>query len=382
MNSSYIEISQSSYQQNLQFLRKVAGKHAEVSLVVKGNAYGHGIEVMVPLACEQGFSHFSVFNYEEALRVKNVAKEDSDVMIMGFFAKEDTENVIQRELSFFVFDMERLDEAVNASERVGKKARIHLEFDTGMNRTGFSPKKATELIEYVKKHEKYLSLEGVCSHLAGAESIGNYVRIKRQVKHYNRILNEFDAKGLTPKFKHLACSAAAIRYPSLRYDMLRLGILQYGFWPSREVFIEYLNKRKRKIDPLQRTLSWKTQVMTKQSVKGGEYVGYGTSYLANQEMQLAILPIGYGHGFSRLLSNQGRVILNNNRTNVVGMVNMNAITVDITNIPNINIGDEAILIGSSADTEISVSSFGEMSTQMNYELLTRLPLDIPRKIVA
>jgi alanine racemase len=121
--------------------------------------------------------------------------------------------------------------------------------------------------------------------------------------------------------------------------------------------------------------------MDVKNVKAGEFIGYGTSFLAQQDMKVATVPVGYFHGFSRSLSNRGRVLIKGERINVVGMVNMNALIVDVTLIDGVNKGDEVVLIGKQGDLEISVSAFGEMSVQLNYELLTRLPADIPRNIV-
>ena len=163
--------------------------------------------------------------------------------------------------------------------------------------------------------------------------------------------------------------------------MVRIGILQYGFFPSREVLIDYLTRHKENDYPLTRLISWKTKVMDVKSVKAGDFIGYGTSYLANANMKVASIPVGYSHGFSRSLSNQGRVLIQGKRLSVVGMVNMNMTLVDVSNLEGVQKGDEVVLIGKQGDLEISVSSFGEFSDLVNYELLTRLPSNIPRKIV-
>jgi len=164
-------------------------------------------------------------------------------------------------------------------------------------------------------------------------------------------------------------------------DLVRIGIMQYGFWSSRETFIGYINGHEDKSDPLKRVICWKSKVMSTKSVKTGEFIGYGTSYLAQRDMKIATIPVGYAHGFSRGLSNQGRVLINGYRVSVIGIVNMNLITVDITNIPETKKGDEAVLIGNQGDLSISVASFSELSNQPDYELLTRLNYNIPRTVV-
>ncbi|MFT4594287.1 MAG: alanine racemase, partial [Psychroserpens sp.] len=257
-------------------------------------------------------------------------------------------------------------------------ARIHIEFDTGMNRTGFAKKELKPLIEIIKSNQEHLIVEGFCTHYAGAESISNHVRVRQQIKAFKQLDVWMVKNGIVPIARHTACSAAAMSYPKTRMDMARVGIMQYGFWPNRETFINYLSGKTDKTDPLKRVITWKSKIMTTHMVRPGEFIGYGTSYMAENDTKIGIVPVGYAHGYSRSLSNQGRVLINGQRIGVIGVVNMNMLIVDITNIPESKVGDEVVLIGKQDDLEISVSSFGELSIQLNYELLTRLPQDIPR----
>lgn len=382
LSTSKIEISRKALESNMRFVREQISKDTVISTVVKGNAYGHGIEEFVPLAEACGARHFSVFDAAEAYRAKKVlAQPDSEIMIMGMIEDQHIDWAIEENISFFVFELERLEYAAKAARRIGRPARVHVEVETGMNRTGYEAHELSEVAHLLKKHGEHLQFEGLCTHFAGAESIANYVRVKDQRKKYKRIHKWFESQAVAPRICHTACSAAAMRYPPTRMDMVRIGILNYGFWPSRETLIEHNSAVGRQDNPLQRLLSWKSQVMDIKTVRTGEYVGYGTSYLANEEMQIATIPIGYGHGFSRSLSNAGRVLIHGKRIGVIGMVNMNAITVDITQLESVKRGDEVVIIGYQGDLELSISSFGEFSNQVNYELLTRLPLDIPRDVV-
>ncbi|MEQ8244363.1 alanine racemase, partial [Fulvivirga sp.] len=238
-----------------------------------------------------------------------------------------------------------------------------------------------ELAEVLINKAEHLSLEGICTHLAGAESIANHVRIKKQLTAFNQTVKWLTKKNVHPKRMHTACSAAAMTYPKTRMDMVRIGILQYGFWPGPETFIHFLGKQKveYKQDPLKRVIKWKSTVMSTKSIARGEFIGYGNSYLAHQDMRVATVPVGYSHGYSRVLSNQGRALINNTRVGVIGLVNMNMMMLDVTEV-DVSKGDEVILIGGDNGLEISVASFGELSNQLNYELLTRLPYRIPRII--
>jgi len=349
---------------------------------VKGNAYGHSIEAFVPLVEACDGDHFSVFSADEAYRVTQVSNGNSDIMIMGMIPKEAMEWVIINNISFFVFDLKRLTFAIETATRLKKAARVHIELETGMNRTGFAEQELEQVAILLKNNSKHLIFEGICTHYAGAESITNYYRVEQQKKNFKLLSKRLkQLSQRRPKTIHTACSAALIRHPKTQMDLVRIGILQYGFWPSLETFIELSSKTGIKTSPLERVITWKSEVMSIKEVKTGEFVGYGTLYLANTDIRIATIPVGYSHGFARGLSNQGRVLLHGQRIPVIGVVNMNAIVVDISNLENVQVGDEVVLIGKQGENVISVASFSDFSNQVNYELLTRLPEHLPRIIV-
>lgn len=381
VQTSFIEISRSALQKNIRFIRAFLNEGVKLSCVVKANAYGHGIEKYVPMAEQAGVTHFSVYSADEAFRVKQVCKKTSGIMIMGHIDNTDLQWAIKQNVEFYVFDNSRLEAAIHEAEITGLKARIHLEVETGMNRTGYDLPGVKKALQLIRHYKQVLEFTGMCTHFAGAESIANYVRIQNQIKRFNQIRKIVEQEGMRPLWYHTACSAAAITYPKTQMDMVRIGILQYGFWPTRETYIHYINKHGEPDMPLKRVLTWKSGIMNIKEVRTGEFIGYGTTYLAQSNKRIANVPIGYSHGFSRSLSNVGRVLLHGIRVSVIGIVNMNVMTIDITGISNVNIGDEVVIIGEQGDLEISVASFSELSDQVNYETLTRLPADIPRQIV-
>lgn len=381
-NTSRIELKKSSLRNNIQFLNSTIGRNRKLSIVVKGNAYGHGYENYIPLLQGQGVDHFSVFSAQEAFQVKSFLTDKDSLMIMGDTPFEALEWVVKNGVEIFVFNLERLKSLARIAKEVKAPARIHLEFETGMKRTGIEEKKIQEVIRFIKKHHDQFDVRGVCTHLAGAESISNFLRIKDQIKVFKRIKKTFKDSGLKVRYYHCACSAAAIRYPETRMDLIRVGILSYGFWPSQETLIEYLNRSRGQHNPLRRVIEWKTSVMAIKTVNRGDFVGYGSSFQATREMKLAVLPVGYETGFSRSLSNKGSVLIDGQYAYIVGTVNMNAITVNVTHIPDVKIGDEVVIIGKQGKNEISVAAFSDLNEQLNYELLTRLPLNIPRKVVS
>lgn len=379
LHSSYIELSKKALNNNIQFMKSKLPPGTKYSMVIKGDAYGHGIESILPMIEEAGVDHFSVFSAEEAKRANEVKQDKCDIMIMGFIDDEWIAWAIENEISFFVFTFERLKAVEEISQKTTKPARIHIELETGMHRTGFLPHQLTEIAERLVKHDKTIILEGLCTHLAGAEQISNFERISEQISRFNKFTKWFKDFGLKPRYRHVACSAGLLNFPEAAFDLVRVGISNYGFWPSEETRMYHLRKKgKLAEDPLLRVLSWKSKILSINYVPEGEYVSYGKSFITNRESLIATVPVGYSYGFSRTLSNLGHVLVNEKRVPVIGSVNMNMMVLDVTDLPGVKVDDEVVLIGTQGEVCITVSSFSDMNNSMNYELLTRLPNQIPR----
>lgn len=377
---SIITLSEKSVENNISFLLSKFGEKVKISAVVKANAYGHGIEQMVPVFVKYGIDHFSVFYYREAVRVYNCTSKPKSIMVMGWLCDEDIKDAIEKGIEFFVFSIERLNTAVKFAKELNRKAKIHIEAETGMNRSGLDFDDLDCAIDIIKQNISFVEVTGFCTHLAGAESISNHFRIQNQLKKYNEMFAHFEAKGLCTKYKHVANSAASFVYPETRMDMVRVGIMLYGFWSSTEVFIQYINNQNDRIDYLKRILGWKSHIMSIKKVKSGEFVGYGISYLAQGDITTALVPVGYSMGYNRSLSNKGHVLIHGRRCNLIGVVNMNMIIIDITNIKNVEVGDIVVLIGKQGKLEMKVSSFSNLSDELNYEVLAHLSERITRVV--
>ncbi len=381
-SSSYIELNKKMFAKNIRYLQKRIGK-AKFTSVIKGNAYGHSIKQFLPMAESVGVDSFAVFDAHEAERALDIKQPETDIMIMGMIDNNELRWAIENNISFFVFDFDRLDVAIKMAKKNNKKARVHIEVETGMFRTGFENDKMEEVINLLKTNHEYLAFEGMCTHYAGAESISNHARVKKQIERFLEAKETVETAGLIPKHYHSACSAAALTYKNTIMDMVRIGIAQYGFWPSQETRMYNMLSEEDgfKKDPLTQILSWKSRIMNIKEVPKGEFVGYGTTALMTKKTRIASVPVGYAYGFSRNLSNIGHVLIGGRKAKVVGMVNMNMILVNINGIPNVNKGDEVVLIGKQGRKRITVSSFCDIIDNVNYELLARLPESIPRRVV-
>ncbi len=378
-STSLIEIKCKAIENNVLFIKNLVDSDVIISAVIKGNAYGHGVEVAIPALEYSGVNHFSVFSSSEARKAYKAMKSSSTLMIMGFIFEEDLKWVIQQEIEFYISNLKSLKAAIELAKELKTPARIHIDVETGMNRTGLLLEEVKQAIPIINTNTDHLILQGLTSHLAGAESIANHMRIISQLNIFKKRKSLLAKNGIHPKLNHIASSAATISYPESRMDMVRTGVVLYGYWPTKETFINYIHRKKDKSDPLKRALVWRSQVMETKTVPAGEFIGYGLSYQAQTKMSIMLVPVGYCNGYSRSLSNNGHVLIKGQRAQVIGSVNMNMILCDISMInEKINIGDEVVLIGEQSEMEISFTSFADMNNSLNYEILARLPENIQR----
>lgn len=383
---SWIELSASALRRNIRFLRRLVGPDVVFCSVVKGNAYGHGISTFVPLAEQCGVRCFAAFSADEAEAVLRASTTRIRLILMGPLFRDATEWAVVHGLEVFIFDVSTLDHVLEVARTRGIQAHVHLELETGLNRTGLTRRELDTAVDRIGGSAEAVLIAGVCTHYAGAESVSNYLRIQKQIQRFNAEVERLRAAGVDVGLRHTACSAAAITYPETRMDLVRIGIAQYGFWPSKETRMAHLlslgDDAPPRPDPLQRVITWKSRVASIRQVAAGEFLGYGTSYMTDRRQVVAVVPVGYGLGFSRKLSNVGRVLVRGRRVSVVGMVNMSMMLLDVTEVPGVAVGDEVVLIGRQERMTITVTSFSDLVGQLNYELLVRLGQSIPRRAVA
>lgn len=382
-HTSYIELNKGALKKNIRFLKKRLGSNGKFVSVVKGNAYGHGTADFVPLAEECGIDYFAVSDADEAEEALKVKSDNSELMLMNYIESEDLAWAIENDVTFYVFDFDRLRAAAYSAKKLQIRARIHIELETGMNRTGFLYKDCEAVVDFIKSNKDLFQIEGICTHYAGAESVANYVRVMEQRELYKKMLEIFTHNGIVPKYRHTASSASTLTYEDTIMDMARIGIAQYGYWPSKETRMFNLlspeNQFKR--DPLNRVISWKSKVMQVRDIEAGKFLGYGTSYMTGGTERIAIVPIGYSRGFSRSLSNLGTVLIRGRKLPVVGMVNMNMVMINASECSIVKPGDEVVIVGKQGKRSVSFASFADLSKYVNYEMLTRLPSSIPRFVV-
>jgi len=376
--NTWIEISEEAFASNLDFFKKIIPEKTELAVVVKANAYGHGLKEIAALSEKNGIKSYCVHTLEEALLLRKWG-QSYNILIMGPIPSGRLPEAVKNSFRMVVYDPDVLSALNRIAVDMDQSAHIHMKLETGTYRQGINPEDVELFLEKLKKTPRII-LEGVYTHFANIEDTTDHSYAFSQLKCFKDITTRIQQAYPHIK-KHTARSAAALLFSETHFDIVRLGISTYGLWPSRETFVSFkINHSQNGEDVLRPILSWKARVGQVKSVPANQFIGYGCSYQTTRETQLAVLPIGYADGYSRGLSNQGFVLLHGLRAPVRGRICMNLIMVDITDIPDVRPGDEAVLIGKQEKEILTVDQLSSLAGTINYEFITHLNGLIPRII--
>ena len=380
---SWIELSASAYRANLAFLRRRIGPDVELAVVVKSNAYGHGLEPIARLAIEAGADSFCVHALEEALALRD-AGFTQDILVMGHVPIARLDEAVAHDLRLVLYDPTTADALADAAERHGRRARVHPKIETGTNRQGVDGDALDALVARLIERPA-LDVEGVYTHFADIEDTTDHAFAREQMRLFRAALDRLAAAGLTPRKRHAACSAAAILFDETHFDMVRVGISQYGFWSSKQTRLSFSHDvdsdATDSADHLQPVLTWKARISQVKTVPADGYIGYGRTYQTTRETRLAILPIGYSDGYDRHLSNVASVLVGGRRAPVRGRICMNLTMIDVTDISEVGFEDEVVLIGRQGDRRIDAEDLAGHVGTISYEIVARLAAHLPRLIV-
>lgn len=333
--NSHIEISTSAFTHNVATYKKLIGS-AALGIVVKGNAYGHGLDEIIALANKNpNISWYFTASLSEALylRAQGIAKP---ILVMSII-DEDPLLAFQQNISLILHQQEQLTYLERAAQYT-LKPKVHLKVDTGLSRFGFLPHECANIVKQLASMP-HVTLEGIFTHFAQAET-HDQTYTDGQMQKFSTLTHELNQITPIPHLHSHATSATLFRGKE-NTNLCRVGAGIYGLWPS---YTLQTLATERGIT-LQQVLTWKTHIIHTRTVVAGTPIGYGCSFIAPRSMRLGFLPIGYADGYHRQLSNVGKVLINNCLAPVVGKVGMNSITVDISNVPHAHIGAEVILTG-------------------------------------
>ncbi|RMG47605.1 MAG: alanine racemase [Acidobacteria bacterium] len=373
---SWLEIDLDALAANVRAFRSRLAPGARLMAVVKSNAYGHGAELVVPAVLDAGAEWLGVGNLAEALDARRIAGDGVPVLILQHVPAQDLPDAVAADLAVTVYDGAALERLRRAARRTGKPARVHLKLETGTHRQGLPLEDVLALAREVASAPE-LRLEGLSTHFADIEDTTDHRFAMEQLARFRDAVGRLEAEGIRPRYRHAACSAAAVLFPETHFDMVRVGIGLYGQWPSRETFV---SARERGLSGfrLVPVLAWKAVIAQVKTVPPGGYVGYGRTWRATRATRIAVLPVGYYEGYTRSLSNRAYVLVAGRRAPVVGRICMNMMMADVTDIAEAAAGMPAVLIGRSGEEEIRAGDLAEWSGTIAYEVLSRLNPALPR----
>lgn len=362
------EIKLDAVKNNVKNIRGLLKDGVRLLAVIKADAYGHGaVEVAQSLLFDGGADYFGVATYGEAEQLRR-AGINTPVLILGAVFDDEYAELVKDDITLTVFDFDTAKKLSDTAKNLGKTAKIHIKIDTGMARIGFLP--SEDAVEEIIKISKLdgIEIEGMFSHFAKADE-ADKMPTRVQFEKFMFIKNELLKRGIKIPICHICNSAGIIDFPEYHLDMVRSGIITYGYYPS-----DFVNKDALKLES---AMSFKSRVVHIKTVEKGTSVSYGGTFTAKEKMKIATVSAGYADGYSRLLSNKADVIINGVRCRVLGRVCMDQLMVDATHLKNINLGDEVILFGKSGNNKVTVEETAEIMGTINYEVMCGLSRRVP-----
>jgi len=354
---TWAEVDLDRFARNVAAIETAIGPGCSILLVVKADAYGHGAVEIARAAMEAGVTMLGVATLHEGIELRS-AGQSAPIVILSPSLRSEVDEIIENRLTPCVGSLEFADLLSRRCVAHEVVSRIHVEVDTGMGRTGVSDGEAVAFIQKIHGMPN-LKLEGVFTHFPDADS-GNTFFAEEQLRRFQEILDQLAVRDIEVPIRHAANSAGILSLPQSRLDMVRPGILAYGFYPSARV---------PRTIPVEGVMSFKSRVAQLRDVPAGRFISYGRTYETKHTTRVGVLPVGYGHGLPWLLSNRGEVLIRGRRAPMIGRVTMDLTMVDVTEIPDVALGDEAVLWGEQSGARITLEEVAERAETLPYEIL-------------
>lgn len=369
----YAGINLDAVMHNLEKMHTLIKDDTKIIAVIKTDGYGHGA---VPIAKKiENLPYlwgFAVATQQEGtiLRRNGIEKP---ILILGHSFEEEFERIVEDDLQPAIFTYDSAKTLSETANRLGKTAKIHIKIDTGMSRIGYQVNE-TSADEIARTAElANLKIEGVFTHFAKADETDK-THVHGQIACYQKMLEMIEERGVKVPLKHCSNSAGIIDLPEVNMDAVRAGIILYGLLPSDEV-----KKERISLEPV---MTLKSKVIHIKTLEKGRTISYGGTYEVTHTQRIATIPVGYGDGYPRSLSNKGYVLIHGKKAPICGRICMDQFMADVTDIPEASLGDEVTLIGKDGSETLSMDKLGELSGRFNYEFACDLGKRIPRVFYA
>jgi alanine racemase len=378
--SSWCSVSRAALTHNVEIFRRRLSPGARLGVVVKANAYGHGLLPASRTFLAAGADWLIVNSVDEALALR-AGEVDAPIYICGRVQPARAADVVAADARCVIYDNELAGALDAAARAAGRVVPVHLKVETGNHRQGLVLRDALALGRQTAGLPG-LRLEGLATHFADIEDTTDHRFAGQQVAAFAEARRAFIDAGITVPIVHSANSAATILFPETHGDLVRVGLASYGLWPSPETFATAIQIHAQGGDgflpELRPALAWRARVGQVKDVPTGAFVGYGRTFRATWPMRVAILPVGYHEGYDRRLSNLAHVLVKGVRAPVRGRVCMNMMMVDVTHIPDVRAGDIATLLGHDGDERVSAEQLAGWMGSINYEVVSRIHPGEPR----
>ncbi len=355
---AWVEVNLENLTQNVKTFKKLVKKGVKMLAVVKADAYGHGAVMLAPTMLASGVDVLGVASIDEGLDLRN-AKISAEILTLGAVPVWAFESAIQNDISISIFSNEHIEAAKQAFERTGEKIKAYIKLDTGMNRIGVSLNDAIDFIKEVQNSE-FIDLKGIFSHLACAE---DEIESKKQFDKFEEIISSLNTENLT---LHILNTAGTISYPDFQHNMVRVGIGLYGLMPDLPESANFSSK-------LKPVMALKGRITRIHTMKKDEGISYGHTFVAEKDIKVATVPIGYADGVPRALSNKIYGKIDGKKIKQIGNITMDQMMFDISEI-DAKEGDVISLL----DEDLSIDEWAKILNTINYELTCRLKVRLPR----
>jgi alanine racemase len=384
MRPCWVEIQTRFLEENYRFLASLAAPHAELLAIVKANSYGHSLALCAPAAVRAGAKWLGVTSVEEGVAARSVCPE-AQILVIGSAFPGDGATVVRHRLTAVVWEPSQLDELENAALAAGMQPGtlpVHLEIDTGMSRQGVDAEGLCPALTRFTPGSP-LHLEGVMTHLFAADEADGRVT-ESQLNRLDGVLEQIGAAGYLPEWLNVGNSAALVAGQASRIAelasrhgmraMIRPGLALYGLVPGFDPeFVPEVPPSVREArERLKPVLSWKTRVVSVRSVPTGTVVGYNGTFVATEPMRLALVAVGYADGLDRRLGNRFSLLVRGQKAPLAGRISMDQTVVDVTGIPEVEQGDEVVILGRQGEVEITAFDHAETTGTIPWEVFTRI----------
>ena len=364
--TTWVEIDRSAIAHNVRLLKSMVGDEVTLMAVVKADAYGHGAVGTAITALSNGAEMLGVASMQEALELRD-AGVSAPILVMSYTPVSAVRQAIRHKITLTLYDLDMAHGYNQAAREVGSQLPVHVKVDTGMGRIGVLAKEAVAFFRYLLNMQ-HLEIEGIYTHFSMADEDAEYTA--EQLRLFKTVVNPLRANGVRFRYIHSANSAAILTMPESYFNLARAGMALYGLSPSDVVTIP---------PEFRPAMSWKTVIAQVKTLPPGHPVGYGQTYRTSGEERIAVIPVGYSHGFRRKPHNWGQVLVHGQFAPVVGRVSMEKTSINVTHIPDVAIGDEVVLLGKQGDAEITADDVAARLETNNYEVICSILARVPRR---